>query len=92
VTVLEADDLLRLSVTPLAGRVERVKPGLALHRGVQLDARGVVPADHLAAAQHLLGRHRAARDLRDMRVVLTVGDGQALVRHAGEADDRALAG
>ena len=89
--VLEADDLLGAPLA-FAGRVDGVEAGGALHGVVELDAGGVAPADHLAAAQHLLGHDRAARHLPDVGVVLAVGDRQALARHGGEADDRALAG
>src|SRR5690606_30924556 len=75
VPVLEADDLLDLAVAALAGRVDGIEPGGALHRDVELDAGGVAPADDLAAAQHLLGHDRAARHLPDVGVVLAIGDG-----------------
>ena len=92
VAVLEADDLLGLAVAPLAGRVNGVEPGGALHGDVELDAGGIAATDHLAAAQHLLRDDARTRHLPDVRVVLTVGDRPALARHGREPDDRALAG
>ena len=78
--------------SPRAAGIDAREAGGLLHRHVELDAGGVAPADHLAAAQHLLRAHLVAAHLPDEGVVLAVGDRLALPRHGGEPDDGALAG
>ena len=91
VPVLDADDLLGPAASSLAGRVDVLDPGGALHGHVELDAGRVAPADDLAAAQHPVGRHVGASHLPDEGVVLAVGDGPTFAGHGGQPDNRALA-
>src|SRR6266511_2497818 len=84
VAVLEADNLLSITVAGLAGGIDVREPGGPLHRRVEVDAGRVAPADHLAAAQHLLRAHLIAAHFPDEGVVLAVGDWLALPGHRGE--------
>ena len=81
--VLETDDLF---VAPL--RIGKRKARSGLHLAIEPEPCVVAPANHLPAAQHLLGANRTARHFPDMRIMRAGGNLNPLPRHGGKADDR----